>query len=75
VEPRSAYGQHKLAVEGLIASSGARWLVLRLAHVVGIGQRPHQLLPAFVEQVRSGTVRLHRNAHRDLVDVRDGCPQ
>ncbi|MGM1065143.1 NAD-dependent epimerase/dehydratase family protein [Saccharothrix sp. Mg75] len=71
VDPASPYGRHKLALERQVADSGVRWLALRLSHVVGAGQRPHQLLPAFVEQVRSGVVRLHRGAHRDLVDVRD----
>ncbi|PRY32494.1 NAD-dependent epimerase/dehydratase family protein [Umezawaea tangerina] len=71
VDPVSPYGRHKLALERRVAESGVPWLVLRLSHVVGAGQRPHQLLPAFVEQVRSGVVRLHRDTFRDLVDVRD----
>lgn len=71
IVPSSCYGRHKLALERLVAESGAPWLVLRLAHVAGTGQRPHQLLPALVTQIRSGTVRVHRGAHRDLVDVLD----
>lgn len=71
VSPSSPYGRHKLGLERQVADSGANWLVLRLAHVVGARQRPHHLLPAFVEQVRSGTVRLYRDTYRDLVDVRD----
>jgi nucleoside-diphosphate-sugar epimerase len=69
--PGSPYGQHKLALEHIVADSGARWLILRLSHVVGRAQRPHQLLPAIVHQVREGVVRVHRGAHRDLVDVAD----
>ena len=71
VSPQSPYGRQKLRLERSIAESGARWLTLRLSHVVGRMQRAHQLLPSLVGQVRSGTVQLHRGAHRDLVDVAD----
>ncbi|MFE4453984.1 NAD-dependent epimerase/dehydratase family protein [Streptomyces sp. NPDC056796] len=71
VDPQSPYGRQKLRLERSVAGSGARWLTLRLSHVVGRFQRAHQLLPSLVGQVRSGTVRLHRGAHRDLVDVAD----
>ncbi|MEU1487480.1 NAD-dependent epimerase/dehydratase family protein [Streptomyces sp. NPDC005752] len=71
VKPQSPYGRQKLKLERAIAESGARWLSLRLSHAVGRWQRSHQLLPSLVGQVRSGTVQLHRGAHRDLVDVAD----
>lgn len=71
VHPESPYGRQKLRLERVVAESGAKWLVLRLTHAVGRWQRSHQLLPAFVGQVRGGTVTLHRGAHRDLVDVAD----
>jgi nucleoside-diphosphate-sugar epimerase len=58
-------------MEAVLAASGVKWLVLRLSHVVGVGQQPHQLIPALVSQVRSGVVTVYRNAHRDLIDVRD----
>ncbi|MER6382158.1 NAD-dependent epimerase/dehydratase family protein [Streptomyces sp. NPDC001250] len=67
----SRYGRHKRQVEEVVAESGARWLVLRPSHLMGAGQRPHQLLPALVDQIRSGRVRVHRGAHRDLLDVVD----
>ncbi|AHH95898.1 NAD-dependent epimerase/dehydratase family protein [Kutzneria viridogrisea] len=70
VYPISAYGRHKLSMEAVLASSGADWLVFRLSHIVGEGQRPHQLIPSLTAQVRTGQVTLHRNAHRDLLDVR-----
>jgi nucleoside-diphosphate-sugar epimerase len=70
VYPISAYGRHKLSLEATLASSGADWLALRLSHIVGEGQRPHQLIPSLTAQVRSGMVRVHRDAHRDLLDVR-----
>jgi len=69
--PETAYGRHKLSLEESVRASGAPWLVLRLSHVVGRGQRPHQLLPTLVRQVSAGTVTVYRGAHRDLVDVRD----
>ncbi|MBP2329153.1 nucleoside-diphosphate-sugar epimerase [Kibdelosporangium banguiense] len=71
MRPESPYGRHKLDLEHAVADSGARWLILRLSHVVGRAQRPHQLLPAIVRQVRTGLVRVYRGAHRDLVDVAD----
>jgi nucleoside-diphosphate-sugar epimerase len=70
VFPPSAYGRHKLALESVLARSGVSWLVLRLSHLVGPGQRPHQLLPSLITQIRSGTVEVHQNARRDLLDVR-----
>ncbi|MFF4585017.1 NAD-dependent epimerase/dehydratase family protein [Streptomyces sp. NPDC001388] len=71
VFPVNAYGRHKLGLEAVVAASGADHLILRLSHVVGPGQPPHQLLPALVRQLRSGRVRVHRGAWRDLVDVAD----
>ncbi|MEV0565174.1 NAD-dependent epimerase/dehydratase family protein [Dactylosporangium sp. NPDC050588] len=69
--PPSVYGRHKLALEACVRASGVRHVVLRLSHVVGPHQRPHQLLPAIVRQVASGTVTVYRGAHRDLLDARD----
>ncbi|MFD7365569.1 NAD-dependent epimerase/dehydratase family protein [Nocardiopsis alba] len=71
VAPDSLYGRHKADLERVVLRSGAPWLVLRLSHVVGPGQRPHQLLPDIIRQIRSGVVRVYRGAHRDLIDVLD----
>jgi len=71
VNPPSPYGERKLMLERAVAETGAHWLVLRLSHAVGRWQRPHQLLPSFVGQIREGSVTLYRDAHRDLVDVAD----
>lgn len=71
VAPTYPYGKHKLMVEAIPAQTGTRSLVLRVSHVVGPGQPEHQMLPAFVRQIRSGVVRLHSGAHRDLIDVHD----
>lgn len=70
VAPASDYGRHKLRLENMIRDSGVPALITRLTHVVGHGQRPHQLLPTLVAQVRSGEVRLRTGARRDLIDVR-----
>jgi len=71
VYPPTAYGRHKFGLESVIRSSGVRHLVVRLGHVVGPNQPPHQLLPSLVAQIRTGHVVLHRGAERDLVDVTD----
>lgn len=71
VVPVSRYGWHKLEMEELIGSSGTDYLILRLGNVTGPAQPRHQLVPAMVDQVRSGRVRVHRAAYRDLVDAAD----
>lgn len=71
VFPPTPYGRHKLALEGVLAAAGIRTLVLRLSHLVGPHQGPHQILTSLVSQVLAGTVRIHRGARRDLLDVRD----
>jgi NDP-hexose 4-ketoreductase len=69
--PISAYGRHKLEMEQLVRKSGARYLILRLGHVAGPAQPAHQLVPALISQLRSGTITVYRGAHRDLIDVSD----
>lgn len=69
VFPMSAYGRHKLGLEAVFQASDANWLALRLSHVVGSMQKAHQLIPSMVQQVRSGTVTLHQNAYRDVIDA------
>ncbi|MEV5374501.1 NAD-dependent epimerase/dehydratase family protein [Streptomyces nondiastaticus] len=71
VFPATAYGRHKYGLEQEVASSSADFLILRLGHVVGHDQPPHQLLPALADQVRSGRVQIFPGARRDLIDVRD----
>lgn len=68
--PASAYARHKLRLEDVVRESGVRHVIARLTHLVGDGQRAHQLLPALVAQVRSGEVGLREGARRDLIDVR-----
>ncbi|BFO18322.1 NAD-dependent epimerase/dehydratase family protein [Streptomyces sp. KM77-8] len=71
VFPSTPYGRHKLAMEGVLRSSGVETLVLRLAYTVGWGQRPHQLVPALLTQIRAGRVRVHHGARRDVIHVAD----
>lgn len=71
VTPCTPYGAHKLALEEQLRASGAEFLILRLGHLVGPGQPPHQLLPTLVRQLREGSVWIHRGAVRDLVHVDD----
>lgn len=70
VFPTTPYGRHKLALEAVLAGCGVRWLTVRLSHVVGRGQQPHQLIPALARQIGTGVVTVHRNVYRDLIDVR-----
>ncbi|GAA1952147.1 NAD-dependent epimerase/dehydratase family protein [Amycolatopsis minnesotensis] len=71
VFPLSAYGRHKLGLEHVCAVSEASWLVLRLSHIVGSGQQPHQLLPSLTRQLLSGLVKVYTGVSRDLLDVND----
>lgn len=71
VYPSTAYGRHKLAMENAVRLSGARHLILRMCNVIGPDQSAHQLLAALAAQMRTGLVRVHRGATRDLIDVAD----
>ncbi|GAA3343145.1 NAD-dependent epimerase/dehydratase family protein [Amorphoplanes nipponensis] len=71
VAPGTPYGQHKRRLEQVIADSPVEHLVVRLAHVAGPHQPPHQLLPSLLSQVMAGRVRLHEAARRDIIDVAD----
>jgi NDP-hexose 4-ketoreductase len=71
VAPRTAYGCHKRDLELILAGSGVGHLCVRLAHVVGPDQPPHQLLPSLASQILAGQVRIHRGARRDIIDVAD----
>lgn len=71
VKPTTLYGQHKLRCESLIMESGARYLILRLANLVGPSQNASQLVPSIVRQVFTGRVTIYTKATRDLLDVED----
>lgn len=67
----SDYGRHKRALERTVSESGVDHLVLRLSHVTGPHQPPHQLVPALIRQIREGKVVIHQGASRDLIDAAD----
>ncbi|GAA3772555.1 NAD-dependent epimerase/dehydratase family protein [Streptomyces phyllanthi] len=71
VTPCTPYGAHKLALEERLRACGVEFLALRLGHLVGPGQPPHQLLPTLLRQLREGAVFLHRGATRDLIHIDD----
>lgn len=65
--PTTPYGAHKLRCEELIRESGGRFLILRIANLIGPGANGQQLLPSLVRQVLSGRVQVFRHATRDLI--------
>lgn len=65
--PTTPYGSHKLRCEALIRESDCRFLILRIANLIGPGANSRQLLPNLVRQVLSGRVRVFRHATRDLI--------
>jgi NDP-hexose 4-ketoreductase len=71
VYPHTAYGRHKLALEAALQLSSVDHVIVRLSHVIGPLQPPHQLMPSLVRQVRSGAVTIHRGATRDLIHIND----
>jgi nucleoside-diphosphate-sugar epimerase len=71
VYPAGLYGRHKLSMEAVITTSGADYLILRLATPVGPMQRSHQFLPSMIRQIRLGDVRVFHGARRDLIYVND----
>jgi NDP-hexose 4-ketoreductase len=71
VTPCTPYGAHKRSLEQQLHTFGIDYLVLRLGHLVGPGQPPHQLIPALVRQICSGLVTVDRGAVRDLIGVAD----
>ncbi|MCE7082456.1 NAD(P)-dependent oxidoreductase [Streptomyces sp. ST2-7A] len=71
ITPCTSYGAHKYRLEEELRASGADSLILRLGHLVGRDQPPHQLIPALIRQVRQGRVLIHRGSARDLILVDD----
>jgi NDP-hexose 4-ketoreductase len=69
VTPSTAYGQHKLGLERLIADSGIEYLILRLTQVIGPGEPEFRLLASLISQMKAGRVRIQRDARRDLLYI------
>lgn len=66
-QPTTPYGRHKFRCEELIRESSGRFLILRIANLIGPGANGRQLLPNLVQQVLNGRVQVFRRAIRDLV--------
>lgn len=75
LDPLSPYARHKmLAEEAVLAADHVRPLVLRLANIYGVGQKPPAMVPAIVAAaVASHAFRLEGDGsqERDLLNVRD----
>lgn len=69
VYPLIAYGRHNLALEAVLAAADVDYLVLRLTHLIGPFQRPHQMFARMVRQIRERRVEIYRDARRDVLDV------
>lgn len=70
-QPITHYGKHKLLCESIIRMSDSRYIIFRLANLVGAMQNSAQLLPSLIQQIKCGNVKLQRNATRDILDVND----
>lgn len=70
-QPLTRYGQHKLTCENLIRDSGSRYLIVRLANLVGPRQNSAQLIPVLAQQIKTGHVNIQTHATRDIMDVDD----
>lgn len=71
LQPDSPYGHHKQACERLLREAPGRYLIVRMANLVGSPQNPQQLVPSWVRQVLRGDVTVFTKATRDLLDVED----
>jgi nucleoside-diphosphate-sugar epimerase len=69
--PETMYGEHQVVCERAIVASGIDHLIARIPNAVGHPQRPAQLVPALIEQVRGGRVHVNPGASRDLIDAAD----
>lgn len=69
IRPDTVYSRHKHAMEQVVAESGCPHLTLRSTYLAGPGQPPHNLIPAMVNQILGGSVRVFTRARRDLLDI------
>lgn len=69
--PTTPYGRHQLLCEALVKQSGVRYMIARLANLVGPGQNSHQLIPALVQAAKTGNAKVFTHASRDLLDIED----
>jgi nucleoside-diphosphate-sugar epimerase len=68
---RTAYVQHKVQMEEIVAAAG-RHVILRLPQVVGDTPNPHTLANYLHSRIASGTpFAVWKNAWRNLIDIED----
>lgn len=72
IEQQSPYVAHKLALENLIAQRANRYLICRVANVVGRGGNPHTVLNYFMTKCRTGEpFDVWQRATRNLIGLND----
>ena len=68
----SPYVNHKLAMEQLVATESARYLVVRVSNAVGKGGNKNTLINFLVDAIQENKkIQTHIDASRNLIDVED----
>lgn len=68
----SAYVNHKLNMEHLVASDCEKYLIARISNAVGKGGNPNTLINFLVNSIREKKmIQTHIDASRNLIDVED----
>ena len=68
----SAYVNHKLAMEHIIATEAENYLIVRISNAVGKGGNKNTLINFLVNSIRGNKViKTHIEASRNLIDVED----
>lgn len=68
----SAYVNHKLNMEHLVATESNQYLIARVSNAVGKGGNPNLLMNYVFGSIKKGeTICIHKNATRNLIDVED----
>lgn len=69
---KSAYVQHKLAIEEYIKKNAVHYLILRVSNVVGAKGNPNTIMNFLVSAVREQRpVTIWTKAERNMIDVAD----
>ena len=68
----SAYVQHKLAMENIIAASHNDYLVFRISNLAGKTDNPHTVFNFFIQHIESGKpFQVWKKATRNIIDISD----
>lgn len=68
----SAYVNHKLKMEHIVATECDKYLIARVSNAVGKGGNPNTLMNyLFHAIVHQKKISIHQNAQRNLIDVED----